>query len=104
MAQDGKPMLLSKFLGFYKNMRYSFKKVIKLVRKVIWKRLTFILGYCPSITLKVSHFQLSFYLKRIIFSDLAKNVKIFNDDDKIKFCPTQQTSCDLNSFPIWPHI
>ena len=35
MAQDGKPMLLSKFLGFYKNMRYSFKKVIKLVRKVI---------------------------------------------------------------------
>ena len=28
MAQDGKPMLLSKFLGFYKNMRYSFKKVI----------------------------------------------------------------------------
>ena len=104
MAQDGKPMLLSKFLGFYKNMRYSFKKVIKLVRKVIWTSLTFILGYCPSINLKVSHFKLSFYLKRIIFSNLAKNVKIFNHDDEIKFRPIQQTDVNVNSFAKWPHI
>ena len=38
-------------------------------------------------------------LKRIIFSDLAKNVKIFNDDDKIKFRPLQESGIDVISFP-----